>query len=60
VGFPELPPLSTPETRIPSPSDPATYPDDPIGDCAGLPIYAECSYGTYYCVCDWVHWLCVG
>ena len=59
-----LPPLSTPETRIPSPSNPAecpaTAPEDPIGDCLGLPVYLECNYGTYFCVCDWYHWLCAG
>lgn len=59
-----LPPLSTPETRIPSPSNPAecpaTAPEDPVGDCLGLPIYLECNYGTYFCVCDWYHWLCAG
>lgn len=59
-----LPPLSTPETRVPSPDNPAecpaTAPENPIGDCLGLPIYLECNYGTYFCVCDWYHWLCAG
>jgi len=59
-----LPPLSTPETRVPSPNNPAecpaTAPENPVGDCLGLPVYLECSYGTYYCVCDWFHWLCAG
>jgi hypothetical protein len=59
-----LPPLSTPETRIPSPNNPAecpaTAPENPVGDCLGLPVYLECEYGTYYCVCDWYHWLCAG
>lgn len=59
-----LPPLSTPETRIPSPNNPAECPaeapENPVGDCLGLPIYLECNYGTYFCVCDWYHWLCAG
>gem|GEM_PF-7116968 len=59
-----LPPLSTPETRVPSPDNPAecpaVAPENPIGDCLGLPIYLECNYGTYFCVCDWYHWLCAG
>jgi hypothetical protein len=59
-----LPPLSTPETRVPSPDNPAecpaTAPENPVGDCLGLPVYLECTYGTYYCVCDWFHWLCAG
>lgn len=67
-AFPDLgdilPPLSTPETRVPSPNNPAecpaTAPENPIGDCLGLPVYLECTYGTYYCVCDWFHWLCAG
>jgi hypothetical protein len=67
-AFPDLgeilPPLSTPETRVPSPDNPAecpaTAPENPVGDCLGLPVYLECNYGTYYCVCDWFHWLCAG
>lgn len=59
-----LPPPSTPETRIPSPNNPAecpaVAPENPIGDCLGLPVYVECNYGTYTCICDWYHWLCAG
>ena len=59
-----LPPPSTPEMRVPSPDNPAecpaTAPENPIGDCLGLPVYLECTYGTYFCVCDWYHWLCAG
>ena len=59
-----FPPLSTPETRIPSPDNPAECPDvapeNPVGDCLGLPVYLGCSYGTYNCICDWYHWLCFG
>ena len=59
-----FPPLSTPETRIPSADNPAECPakapEDPVGDCLGLPVYVECNYGTYSCVCDWYHWLCFG
>lgn len=59
-----LPPPSTPESRVPSPSNPAecpaVAPENPIGDCLGLPIYVECNYGTYTCICDWYHWLCAG
>jgi hypothetical protein len=59
-----IPPPSTPESRVPSPNNPAECPamapENPVGDCLGLPIYLECEYGTYYCVCDWFHWLCAG
>lgn len=61
---PLFPEPSTPESRVPSPDNPpecpAVAPENPIGDCIGLPVYVECVYGTYYCVCDWVHWLCAG
>jgi hypothetical protein len=59
-----LPPPSTPETRVPAADNPAecpaVAPENPVGDCLGLPIYVECRYGTYTCVCDWYHWLCAG
>jgi len=61
---PLFPELSTPDNRPPSPDNPAecpaTAPEDPWGPCVGLPVYLECSYGTYFCICDWIHWICVG
>lgn len=61
---PLFPPPSTPADRIPSPDNPAECPDvapaDPWGPCAGLPVYLNCDYGTYHCVCDWIHWICAG
>jgi hypothetical protein len=65
IELPDLfPPPSTPQTRVADPNNPpecpAQAPENPIGDCAGLPIYVECKYGTYHCVCDWIHWLCAG
>jgi hypothetical protein len=52
----------------PSPDNPvecpAVAPENPVGDCLGLPIYVVCEYGDdinwYVCTCDWYHWLCVG
>jgi hypothetical protein len=52
----------------PSPSNPAecpaVAPENPVGDCLGLPIYLVCEYGDdtywYVCTCDWYHWLCAG
>ncbi len=41
------------------PECPATAPENPVGDCLGLPVYVECLYGNYYCICDWFHWLCI-
>ena len=59
-----LPPLSTPDNRPPAPDNPAecpaVAPENPVGDCLGLPIYVVCNYGTYSCTCDWYHWLCFG
>jgi hypothetical protein len=63
-----LPPLfpepSTPDNRPPSPDNPTECPSeapaDPWGPCVGLPVYLECNYGTYFCICDWIHWICVG
>jgi len=47
----------------PSPDNPKECPpiapDNPIGSCIGVPVYATCTYGTYSCLCDWVHWLCI-
>ena len=65
---PALPPLfpepSTPANRPPAPDNPAecpsVAPEDPWGPCIGLPVYLECNYGTYFCICDWIHWICVG
>jgi hypothetical protein len=45
------------------PECPKGAPANPIGSCAGLPVYLACNYtnGTvnYGCICDWVHWLCL-
>ena len=57
--FPTGDPDYTPSPDNP-PECPKEAPENPIGDCAGLPVYLECVYGTYYCLCDWVHWLCAG
>ena len=61
---PLFPPPSAPADRIPSPDNPVECPDvapaDPWGPCAGLPVYLTCDYGSYHCVCDWIHWICVG
>jgi hypothetical protein len=61
---PPLFPAPDPD-RTPSPDNipecPAEAPDNPIGPCAGVPVYAVCNYGTTYsCICDWIHWICVG
>lgn len=52
-----------PGDRTPSPDNipecPKVAPENPIGDCLGIPVYAVCSYTTYTCVCDWYHWLCI-
>ncbi|MDH5674824.1 MAG: hypothetical protein OEZ06_22030 [Myxococcales bacterium] len=47
------------------PQCPATAPENPWGPCVGVPVYAVCDYGTqpapfYSCICDWIHWICVG
>lgn len=60
----------TPATPAPTPGDrtanpdnpaecPAEAPADPWGPCAGLPVYVQCNYTTYHCICDWIHWICV-
>ena len=55
---------STPSDRTASPDNPpecpAEAPENPMGDCLGLPIYIQCKYGTYLCICDWSHWMCAG
>jgi hypothetical protein len=38
---------------------PETAPENPIGSCIGVPVYATCNYGSYSCLCDWIHWLCI-
>ncbi len=38
---------------------PAVAPENPIGDCIGVGIYATCGYTTYNCICDWYHWICI-
>lgn len=49
--------------RSPDPGNaaecPALSPENPVGDCLGLPIYLTCGYKNWDCVCDWYHWLCV-
>ncbi|MDD9947360.1 MAG: hypothetical protein OXU20_40350 [Myxococcales bacterium] len=59
----ELAEFLEPGDRTPNPNNPpecpAVAPDNPLGPCVGLPVYLECDYTTYYCICDWVHWLCI-
>lgn len=58
------PATGAPPDRTPSPDNPPECPDEapenPLGPCAGLPVYIVCTYGTYTCICDWVHWMCAG
>jgi hypothetical protein len=65
AGLPPLfPEPVTPDNRPPAPDNPAECPSeapaDPLGPCLGLPVYLECNYGSYFCICDWFHWICVG
>jgi PPE-repeat protein len=66
TGLAPLPTAGTGATpdRTPAADNPAecpdVAPDNPVGDCLGLPVYVQCKYGTYVCVCDWYHWLCAG
>ncbi len=52
-----------PGDRTPSPDNipecPKEAPENPVGSCIGVPIYATCSYTTYNCICDWYHWICI-
>lgn len=52
-----------PRDLTPSPDNikecPPTAPDNPVGSCIGVPIYATCSYTSYNCICDWYHWICI-
>jgi hypothetical protein len=41
------------------PECPKRAPENPIGSCIGVPIYASCGYSGYNCICDWYHWLCL-
>lgn len=67
-GPPAAPPPIFPPPdpdRTPSVDNIAECPDvapaDPWGPCIGVPVYATCKYGTTYsCLCDWIHWICVG
>jgi hypothetical protein len=67
-ALPDVPGLSTASSgsqdRTPSPDNPPECPDvapaDPFGSCVGLPVYVTCEYGSYSCICDWVHWICAG
>lgn len=49
--------------REPDPANPKECPqhapENPIGSCIGVPVYAVCSYTTYNCICDWIHWICI-
>jgi hypothetical protein len=63
------PPLASLADLEPSPNNipecPATAPENPWGPCVGVPVYAVCEYGEapaplYSCICDWIHWICVG
>jgi hypothetical protein len=49
--------------REPDPNNlkecPKHAPENPIGSCIGVPIYGTCSYTTYHCICDWIHWICI-
>lgn len=65
----EPPMLVSLDELEPSPNNVAQCPDkapaDPWGPCLGVPVYAVCDYGTapapyYTCICDWIHWICVG
>lgn len=53
---PKLPGPPSPDNP---PECPPVAPDNPIGPCLGVPVYATCTYGSYVCLCDWVHWLCI-
>ena len=67
AGMASEPPMPMPD-YAPSPDNPAecpsVAPENPVGDCLGLPIYLTCEYGDdtywYVCTCDWYHWLCAG
>lgn len=56
-------PLAPKVPGPPSPDNPKecppVAPDNPIGSCLGVPVYATCTYGTYSCICDWFHWICI-
>lgn len=41
------------------PECPKHAPENPIGSCIGVPIYATCGYSGYNCICDWYHWICL-
>ncbi len=41
------------------PECPKHAPENPIGSCIGVPIYATCGYSGYNCICDWIHWICL-
>jgi hypothetical protein len=67
--FPPPPDGGTPTTSgdlkpLPDnvPECPPTAPENPVGLCIGVPIYAFCGYtdgvNNYNCICDWYHWLC--
>ncbi|HMI94307.1 MAG TPA: hypothetical protein VK509_23205 [Polyangiales bacterium] len=69
-GEPDMAGTMAPPTAdyAPSPDNPAecpaVAPENPVGDCLGMPIYLVCEYGDdsfwYVCTCDWYHWLCAG
>jgi hypothetical protein len=53
-----------PADYTPSPDNHETCPDlppeNPWGNCLGVPVYAVCGYTDYNCICDWFHWICLG
>jgi hypothetical protein len=64
-GLDDFLPSSNPADYKPAADNPdecpAEAPENPLGPCIGQSIYVVCNYGaTYSCVCDWVHWICIG
>jgi hypothetical protein len=63
ASTPPAPNPLTPGDRTPDPKNipecPKVAPENPIGSCIGVPVYAVCGYTTYTCICDWYHWLCL-
>jgi hypothetical protein len=62
--FPEPVDVTTlPASPDNPPECPDVAPENPVGDCLGLPVYLGCQWGnderTYTCICDWYHWLCI-
>lgn len=53
---PKVPGPASPDNPMECPPE---APENPIGSCLGVPVYATCTYGTYACICDWFHWICI-